>query len=57
MTASTSFVASGPAAIGFETRPSSSRNPFKFGALAVGHDVGVYGATDDALGQIPPAAP
>ena len=53
-TTTNSFVANGPARIGFEAKSSSARNPFKFGALAVGHSAGVYGAIDDIA--IPPTA-
>lgn len=51
-TTDTSFVAQGPAAIGFSAKASRPTNPFKFGALAVGHETGVYGAIDDIA--IPP---
>jgi hypothetical protein len=46
-TTDSSFVAQGPAAIGFSAKASKPANPFKFGALAVGHETGVYGAIDD----------
>ena len=56
-TIDSSFVANGPAAIGFDAqvtrRPFSAGQPFKLGALAVGHYAGVYGATDDVA--LPPA--
>lgn len=53
-TTTNAFVANGPARIAFEAKSSSSRNPFKFGALAVGHSAGVYGAIDDIA--LPPTA-
>jgi hypothetical protein len=58
-TTDSSFVAQGPAAIGFYARGSGSRpatSPFKLGALAVGHQAGIYGATDDAVYFLPPAS-
>jgi hypothetical protein len=50
-TTTNSFVAIGPAQIGFEA--NWPRNAFKFGALAVGGYAGVYGAIADLA--LPPA--
>jgi hypothetical protein len=52
-TTANSFLANGPAAIGFDARPSFAPHWFKFGALAVGHTAGVFGATNDVV-TIPP---
>jgi hypothetical protein len=53
-TTANAFLANGPAAIGVEARPSFAPHWFKFGALAVGHTAGVFGATNDIV-AIPPS--
>src|SRR5262249_1723767 len=53
MTTSNSFTAQGPGPIGFFAKGSKQAGPVKLGALAVGLDAGVYGATDDVA--LPPA--
>jgi hypothetical protein len=58
-TTDSSFIAQGPGANGFYANVQGggafrgNLPPFKFGALAVGHYAGVYGATDDF--PLPPA--
>jgi hypothetical protein len=59
-TSDSSFIAQGPAAIGFYARGPLNRpaspSPLKFGAVAVAANTGVYGATDEVHPQ-PPALP
>jgi hypothetical protein len=53
-TTDSSFVAEGPAHIGFYAKGLPSG--LEFGALTLGSQAGACGATDDAVGFLPPAA-
>jgi hypothetical protein len=54
-TTDSSFVAQGPAKVGFYAKGLPRQAGLAFGALTVGNQAGVCGATDDAVSFLPPA--